>query len=115
MINALLARMASLTGMVEFISPERAKDLVRKELVVFAEVMGEAKAQLALEVHVMRPTGEGCYEVERDDTGPVPGETVHALVARIAAAHGSRYATIYPAEDRWPPPWAAKSDSGGTS
>jgi hypothetical protein len=36
----------------------------------------------------------------------VAGETVDELVARIAAARGVRYATIYPAEDSWPPPWA---------
>lgn len=98
MINAPLAGVGSLTGMVEFISSERAQHLVRKEPVVFAEIMGEAKARPALEVHVMRPTGE-----------------VHALVARIAAAHGARYATIYPAEDRRPPPWAARRERRGTS
>jgi hypothetical protein len=89
--------------MVEFITPERAKDLVRGEPVVFAEVMS---GEPSLEVHVMRPAGDCLYEMERDDTGPVPGESVDALVARIAEAHGCRYATIYPAEDGWPPAWA---------
>ena len=93
--------------MVEIIDPERAKDLVRTEPVVFAEIMGEGMGKQALEVHVMRPDGRGLYEEERDDTGPVPGESVTALVARIAAEHRCRYATVYPAEDRWPPAWAA--------
>jgi hypothetical protein len=92
--------------MVDFISPERAKDLVRTEPVVFAEVMDKSKSARSLEVHVMRPTAGGVYEVERDDTGPVASESVEQLVARIAAARSCRYATIYPAEDRWPPPWA---------
>ena len=92
--------------MVEFVSRERATELVRSEPVVFAEIMGEATGAPSLEVHVMRPTRRGLHEVERDATGPVPGETVPELVARIAAARGARYATIYPAEDRWPPPWA---------
>ncbi len=93
--------------MLLFIDPERAKELVRTEPVVFAEVMAQATAGWTLEVHVMRPTRHGLYEVERDDTGPVAGESVQALVARIALAHGCRYATVYPAEDRWPPPWAS--------
>jgi hypothetical protein len=92
--------------MVEFVDPERAKELVRSEGVVFAEVVAQAMAEQTLEVHVMRPAGGGLYEVERDDTGPVPDESVHALVARIAAGNACRYATIYPAEDRWPPAWA---------
>jgi hypothetical protein len=92
--------------MVDFVSRERAKELVRSEPVVFAEVMGEATGAQSLEVHVMRPTAAGLHEVERDDTGPLPGEAAREHVARIAAARGVRYATIYPAEDRWPPPWA---------
>lgn len=92
--------------MVHFVTPDRAKALVRAEPVVFAEVMARTVSEHTLEVHVMRPTGEDLYEVERDDTGRVPSETVHALVERIALAHACRYATIYPAEDRWPPPWA---------
>lgn len=93
--------------MVTFVELARAKELVRKETVVFAEVMDEARAPHSLEVHVMRPGREGLYEVERDDTGPVPGENVRGLVERVAMAHGSRYATIYPAEERWPPSWAS--------
>jgi hypothetical protein len=92
--------------MVDFVNRERAKELVRREPVVFAEIMGEVMGAPSLEVHVMRPTATGLHEVERDDTGPVAGETVDELVARIAAARGVRYATIYPAEDSWPPPWA---------
>lgn len=94
---------------LDFVNHERAKELVRKEPVVFAEIMGEGMGEQSLEVHVMRPGADGLYEVERDDTGPVPGETVQALVARIAAAHRCRYATIYPAEDHWPPPWASST------
>lgn len=94
---------------VEYVDRERAKHLVRAEPVVFAEVMGEGMGEQSLEVHVMRPTADGLYEVERDDTGPVPGEAVRTLVTRIAAAHRCRYATIYPAEDRWPPPWATST------
>jgi hypothetical protein len=75
--------------------------------VVFAEIMGEGMDQKALEVHVMRPSRDGAYEEERDDTGPVAGESVQGLVARIAAAHGCRYATICRAEDRWPPAWTS--------
>jgi len=92
--------------MVDFISREQAKDLVRNEPVVFAEVMDKTAGMRSLEVHVMRPSAGGLYEVERDDTGPVASESVEQLVSRIAAARGCRYATIYPAEDRWPPPWA---------
>jgi hypothetical protein len=92
--------------MVDFVTPRQAKLLVLHEPVVFAEVVAEGVVEKALEVHVMRPAPGGLYEEERDDTGPVPGETVQARVARIAAAHGCRYATICPAEDRWPPPWA---------
>lgn len=92
--------------MVDFIPKDRAKDLVRSEPVVFAEVMDKTSGAHSLEVHVMRPTTGGVYEVERDDTGPLASETIEQLVARIAAARGCRYATIYPAEDRWPPPWA---------
>lgn len=95
-------------GMVEFIGREQAKKRARKEPVIFVEIMGEANGQRSLEVHVMRPGAEGLYEVERDDTGLVPGETIEQLVNRIAADNGCRYATIYPAEDRWPPPWAAR-------
>jgi hypothetical protein len=98
---------------VDFIDRERAKEHVRTEPVVFAEVMSEGMGEQSLEVHVMRPTVDGLYEVERDDTGPVAGETVQALVARIAAAQRCRYATIYPAEDRWPPPWASSTQPAG--
>jgi hypothetical protein len=98
---------------LDFVDRERAKDLVRTEPVVFAEIMGEGMGEQSLEVHVMRPGAGGLYEVERDDTGPIPGETVQALVARIAAAHRCRYATIYPAEDRWPPPWASSTQPAG--
>jgi len=97
---------------LDFVDRERAKDLVLKEPVVFAEIMGEGMGEQSLEVHVMCPDVDGPYEAQRDDTGPVPGETVQALVARIAAAHRCRYATIYPAEDRWPPPWAQVASSG---
>jgi len=103
-------------GMVkvlDFVDHERAKELVRTEPVVFAEIMGEGMGKQSLEVHVMRPGADGLYEVERDDTGPVPGETVQALVARIAAAHCCRYATIYPAEDRWPPAWTTSTQPAG--
>lgn len=92
--------------MVYFVDPDRAKALVRAEPVVFAEVMVRAVSEQTLEVHVMCPTGDDLYEVERDDIGPIPCESVQALVARIALAHACRYATIYPAEDRWPPAWA---------
>jgi hypothetical protein len=91
---------------VHFVDPDCAKVLVRSEPVVFAEVMAGAAPAQALEVHVMCPTSKGLYEVERDDTGPVSSETVHALVERIALAHRCRYATICPAEERWPPAWA---------
>jgi hypothetical protein len=93
-------------GFLCFVDPERAKDLVRSEPVVFAEIVGRAGSDPCLEVHVLRRVGRSLYEIERDDTGPVPGETVEALIARIAAVHGCRYATLYEAEDRWPPPWA---------
>lgn len=98
---------------LDFVDRERAKELVRKEPVVFAEIMGEGMGEQSLEVHVMRPGADGIYEVERDDTGPIPGETVQALVARIAAAHRCRYATIYPAEDCWPPQWATSTQPAG--
>ena len=91
---------------VAFVDPESAKDLVRGEPVVFAEIVGQGSDERSLEVHVLRRAGHYIYEVERDDTGPIPVETVHALVARIAAVHHCRYATICPAEDRWPPAWA---------
>jgi hypothetical protein len=38
----------------------------------------------------------------------VAGQDVREVVADVAAEHGARYATIYPAEDDWPPPWAEK-------
>lgn len=94
--------------MVHFVDPESAKLLARRETVVFAEVMKGPLAERPLEVHVMRPTTDGLYEVERDDTGYVTPERARSLVARIAGEHGCRYATIYPAEDRWPPPWASR-------
>lgn len=92
---------------VSFVDVERAKVLMRSEPVVFAEVLSEANGQRNLEVHVMRRVGQALYEVERDDTGPMSGETVKAVVTQIAASHGCRYATIYRLEDRWPPAWAA--------
>ena len=98
--------MASDERSVMFIDPEQAKRLVRDEPVVFAEIVGRTNGESSLEVHVLRRSGQSLYEVERDDTGAVPGETVEALVARIAAAHRCRYATVYPAEDQWPPSWA---------
>lgn len=73
--------------MVDFITPERARDMVRAEPVVFAEIMSEAAAEPSLEVHV----------------------------ARIAAAHGWRYATLYPAEDGWPPSRACAKESRPTA
>lgn len=88
-----------------FVDPERARRLVRTQPVVFAEIMGEASGTQTLEVHVMRPAAGGIHEVERDDTGPVTGEKAQIIVAQIAAAHNCRYATIYPAETRWPPSW----------
>jgi hypothetical protein len=93
--------------MVHFVDPESAKSLALHETVVFAELMGGAEDEWPLEVHVMRPTGNGLYEVERDDTGPLTPERARALIARIAAEQNCRYATIYPAENRWPPPWAS--------
>lgn len=95
--------------MVEFIGRKKARDLAREEAVIFVEIMGEAKGARNLEVHVMRPTPEGLYEVERDDTGLIPGDSIEQLVERVATAHGCRYATIYPAENDWPPPWAART------
>jgi hypothetical protein len=34
------------------------------------------------------------------------GEDVDAAIARIAAAHGVRYAAIRGPEDHWPPDWS---------
>ena len=96
-----------LNRVIQFVDPESAKRLARHETVVFAELLGPPLDERALEVHVMRPCGGGLYEVERDDTGLVSADRAYALVARIAAAHRCRYATIYPAEERWPPPWAS--------
>ncbi|HSL71013.1 MAG TPA: hypothetical protein VK864_12275 [Longimicrobiales bacterium] len=59
--------------MVYFVDPESAKSLALHETVVFAELMDGAEDARPLEVHVMRPTGYGLYEVERDDTGTAPG------------------------------------------
>ncbi len=39
---------------LDFVDRERAKELVRKEPVVFAEIMGEGTGEQSLEVHVMR-------------------------------------------------------------
>jgi hypothetical protein len=58
--------------LVGLVDPERAKELVRREPVVFAEIMSEGTGEQVLELHVMRPSGNGLYEEERDDTGPVP-------------------------------------------
>ena len=101
--------------MVHFVDPESAKSLARHETVVFAELMDGAEDERPLEVHVMRPTGYGLYEVERDDTGPLTRERARALIARIAAEHNCRYATIYPAENRWPPPWASARPTNNRS
>jgi hypothetical protein len=57
------------TPHVLFTDPESAKLLARRETVVFAEVMKGAIDERPLEVHVMRPTADGPYEVERDDPG----------------------------------------------
>ena len=57
------------------------RELVRHEPVVFAEVMTEGRREPSLEVHVMSPVRGGLHELERDDTGPVPGEKVRELVA----------------------------------
>lgn len=92
--------------MVDFVTWQKAKELVRREPVLFAEIMGETPETQTLEVHVMTPTGAGLHELERDDTGAVPGEKVHDLLARIAAARRVRYAAIRGAEDEWPPRWA---------
>jgi hypothetical protein len=94
--------------MVQFISRKKAMELVRSEPVVFAEIVSRSVGGPSLEVHVMHPVPHGAYEVERDDTGPVSSENVEQLISRIAAARGCRYATIYPAEENWPPPWAAQ-------
>jgi hypothetical protein len=99
-------------AVISFVDAERAKNLVRSEPVVFAEIVCQAGGERSLEVHVLRRAGPGLHEVERDDTGPMPNETVEAFVAKIAAAHGCRYATIYPAEDRWPPAWAFLGERG---
>lgn len=99
--------------MVHFVDPESAKSLARHETVVFAELMDGAEDERPLEVHVMRPTGVGLYEVERDDTGPLTRERARALIARIAGEHNCRYATLYPAENRWPPPWATAGGAIG--
>jgi hypothetical protein len=92
--------------MVQFVSWERAQELVRQEPVVFVEIMTGAAGRPSLEVHVMYPTREGLQEAERDDTGPVRDEKVRELVTRIAAARNVRYAAIRGAEDHWPPAWA---------
>ncbi len=106
-LHTAIHKLRRLSPMVDFVPPEEARALARVEPVVFAEIMAEGRDDKALEVHVLRPSGDGLYEQERADTGPVAGETVHALVARIAALHGCRYASIGPAEDRWPPAWAS--------
>lgn len=108
-LRAAIGKLRRFSPVVDFVPAERARTLVRVEPVVFAEIMGEGIDQKALEVHVMRPGRDGAYEEERDDTGPVAGENVQGLVARIAAAHGCRYATICLAEDRWPPAWASEA------
>ncbi len=92
--------------MVDFVSWREAKDLVQREPVLFAEIMAQTPETQSLEIHVMTPTGAGLHEIERDDTGAMPGEKVHDLLARIAAARNVRYAAIGRAEDEWPPRWA---------
>lgn len=92
-----------MTNPLDFVSPERAETLARRQPVVFAELLGESAGARRLEVRVMRPVAGGVYEVERNDTGPVAGETVYAIVAQIAAEHRCRYATIYSSEDRSAP------------
>ncbi len=92
--------------MIEFVSRERAIELVGTEPVVFAEVVAGTDDARSLEVHVMRPTGGGLHEVVRDDTGPLPDETVREHVTRIVETHGARYAVLYPGEEKWPPTWA---------
>lgn len=93
-----------MTSPLDFVSPARAETLVRRQPVVFAEILAESAGARTLEVRVMRPMAGGVYEVERDDTGPVAAETVYAIVAQIAAAHRCRYATIYSSVDRSAPP-----------
>ena len=85
--------------MVVFVHPEKARNLVRSEPVVFAEIVGKPSGERSLEVHVLRRSGQAVHEVERNDTGPMPRETMKAIVCQIAAAHGCRYATLYAAEE----------------
>jgi hypothetical protein len=92
--------------MVTYISWDNAKLRAREEPVIFAEVMSHGPQGQEIEIHVMRPTRHGLHEVERDDPGRMSGEDVDAAIARIAAAHGVRYAAIRGAEDHWPPDWS---------
>ena len=100
---------------IHFVDPESARSLALHETVVFAELMGAAEDEAPLEVHVMRPTGDGLYEVERANTGPLTRERARGVIARVAAEHNCRYATIYAAEHGWPPQWALARLSRATS
>ena len=60
--------------MVDFVTWREAKELVRREPVLFAEIMTQTPETQSLEIHVMTPTGAGLHELERDDTGAMPGE-----------------------------------------
>lgn len=92
--------------MVTFVTWQQAKQLVLREPVVFAEIVDRSDGEQSLEVHVMSPVGHNLHELERDDTGPVPGESVLELVSRIADERRVRYAAISGAEEQWPPSWA---------
>jgi hypothetical protein len=99
---------------VKIVSYERARDLVRQEPVLFAEIVGEAPDAQSLELHVMQRSGTALYEAERTDTGPVPKDSVHGLVSEVAAARHVRYAAIYRAGEHWPPPpWTSAGRIGG--
>lgn len=89
--------------MVEFVSYEKAKEVSRREPVVFAEIVAEHDGTSSLEVHVAIPEAESLYEIERDDTGPIPDSRLRDYVEEIAMAHGVRFAAIYPVRDHWPP------------
>ena len=97
--------------MVNYISWKEAQARVQHEPVIFAEVLSHHREGQKLEVHVMAPTSRGVHELERADTGRLPGEKVDELIARIAAEHGVRYATIRRAEDHWPPDWVVRPGS----
>jgi hypothetical protein len=91
--------------MVDFISWHEAQARAKDEPVVFAEVVSDDPEGQSLEIHVMTPTVRGLHEAQRDDTGRIPRDQVHAFVGRIAAERNVRYATIRSAEDQWPPEW----------